>query len=402
MKKFCLLLAVVLLLLCGCNTEDEDSGRRRSKQDKTEGEQTAQTVSVGRMGSAVYDGENIYYWRYDSSIYEDGALMGFFTKRMPATLVCMDRDGQTRELVTTGTADAFVHTGSDIYYEDGDQIYHLDLETMDTTLLTAGSLVDVDETGAYLIVELDGKYHSYSVADEQFAMLFSEGSYEGYYNGVVYYGTEPEDYKLSQKGQVYLCSVNIDGTAPRLLVTTAPDLYDYSGVSNAAIEQLRFSEDAVYFSYGSIGGSGGFFQGGKIMRVPFDGSAAQVVAGQDELVNADFGVAGDGSVEVYEDSFTPFYSGHTQYYESQEGLFWMDRHSGMTQKLLSLAEYEELVDCEEAFVSLCDVWGDVAILTINYTNIDPSQAMGWRDYFARVKTVTYKLENGVLTELYSF
>ncbi len=403
MKKLCLLLAVVLLLLCGCNTEAEDSGsRRRSKRDETEGEQTAETVSVGRMGSAIYDGENIYYWQYDSSTYEEGALMGFFADRMPATLICMDKDGQTQELISTTTADIFVLAGRGLYYVDGDQIYHLDLETMDTKLLTAGSLVDVDEVGEHLIIELDGYYHSYSIADDQFTSLFSEGSYEGYYNGVVYYGTEPEDYKLSQKGQVNLNAVNIDGTDARLLVTTQPDLYNYSGVSNAAIEQLRFSEDALYFSYGSIGGSGGFFQGGKVMRVPFDGSEPQVVAGEDDLVNADFGIAEDGTVVIHENAGTIFYSGHTQYYESQEGLFWMDRHSGMTEKLLSNAEYEGLVSCQEAFVTLCDAWDDVAILTVNYTDIDPTQNMGWRDYYARVKTVTYKLENGVLTELYSF
>jgi len=403
MKKLCLLMALVLVLLCGCGAEEEDSGsRRRTDREKTEAPEIVEQQPVGKMGCAVADGEKIYYWQYDSSEYEDGAMMGFFAKRSVATLVCLDKDGKTQELVRTRTADVFALAGNSIYYADGDQIYHLDLETLETDLLTAGSLVDVDETGEHLIIELDTKYHSYNIEKGEFTALFSEGSYEGYYDGVVYYGAEPEDDALSQKGQVFLCCVNIDGTGKRLLVTTAPDLYDYGGVSNAAIEQLRFGEDALYFSYGSIGGSGGFFQGGKIMRVPFDGSAPQVVAGQNDLVNADFGIASDGSVEVYEDSFTPYYSGHTQYYESQDGLFWMDRHTGMAKQLLSPAEYEGLVDCDEAFVTLCDVWDDVAILTINYTNIDPSQAMGWRDYYARVKTVTYKLENGQLTELYSF
>ena len=87
---------------------------------------------------------------------------------------------------------------------------------------------------------------------------------------------------------------------------------------------------------------------------------------------------------------------------TQEGLFWMDRKTGMSQKLLSINDYESLVSCDEAFVSLCDVWDDVAIITVNYTDIDPDQAMGWRDYFARVKTVTYMVVNGDMTELYSF
>ena len=404
MKKLCLLLALVMLFLCGCNAEEEDSGRRR-RNDRKENEETQQTAedqAVGRMGFAVSDGENIYYWQYDSSSYEDGAMMGFFADRMSATLVCLDQKGETKELASTRTADVFAHVGDSIYYVDVDQIYCLDLETLETTLVTAGTLVDVDEEGKNLIISLDGTYQSYNIAEDRFTALFTGFSYEGYHDGVVYYTREPSDYTLAQRGQVSLYAINIDATDDRLLVTTQPDLYDFGGVSNAAVEQLRFSDDALYFSYGSIGGSGGFYQGGKIMRVPFDGSAPEIVAGQDSLVNADFGINKDGSVTVYEDSFTPYYSGHTQYYVSQDGLFWMDRHTGMSRRLLSLAEYEDLVDCETAFVSLCDVWGDIAILTINYTNIDPSQAMGWRDYYARVKTVTYKLENGVLTELYSF
>ena len=406
MKKLCLLLAVLMLLLCGCNAEEEESSRRRrDDREKNESEQTSEVVeveAVGRMGFAVSDGTNIYYWQYDSSAYEEGALMGFFTDRAPATLVCMDQTGETTELVTSRTADAFVHAGSSIYYVDVDQIYHLDMETLETTLVTAGTLVDVDEEGKHLIISLDGKYHSYNLEKQEFTMLFAEGSYEGYHNGVVYYGTRPADGDLSAKGQVNLHAVNIDGSDPRLLVTTQPDLYDYNGTGWAEIEQLRFSDEAAYFSYGSIAGSGYFYQGGKIMRIPFDGSAPEIVAGQDDLVNADFGINDDGTVTVYEDSYTPYYSGHTQYFESQEGLFWMDRKTGEIQKLLGLSDYETLIQCDTAFVSLCDVWGDVSILTINYTNIDPSQAMGWRDYYVRLKTVTYKLENGQLTELYSF
>ena len=404
MKKLCLLLAFIMLFLCGCNAQDDDSGRRRRKDRETEEEiQEITTVTeVSRMGYAVAAGENIYYWQYDSSAYGDGALMGFFTDGSPATLVRLDKEGETKELVTSRTASVFVHTGGSIYYVDIDQIYHLNLDTLETTLVTAGALVDVDEAGSYLIISLDGKYHSYNIAKQEFTALFSDGSYEGYNNGVVYYSTRPSDGNLSAHGQVNLHAVNIDGIDPRLLVTTQPDLYDYSGTGWAEIEQLRFSDDAAYFSYGSVAGSGGFYQGGKIMRVPFDGSTPEVVAGQDELVSADFGINSDGSVTVYEDSYTPYYSGHTQYFESQEGLFWMDRKTGVIQKLMGLSDYETLIKCDAAFVSLCDVWENVSILTLNYTDIDPSQAMGWRDYYVRLKTVTYKLENGVLTELYSF
>ena len=402
MKKLCLLLALVMVFLCGCNAEEEDSGRRRSKRDETEQEQTQEVTAMGRMGFAVCDGSNIYYWQYESSTYEEGAMMGFFADRMPATLVCRDADGVETQLATTRTADVFVLTATSIFYVDVDQIYRLDLQSMESTLLTAGALVDVNEDGSHLIISLDGTYHSYDIAQDQFTALFTAGDYEGYNNGIVYYSTSPEDFELAQRGQLTLHAVNIDGSDPRPLITTGADLYDFGGVSEANVEQMRFSDDAVYFSYGSIGGSGGFYQGGKIIRLPFDGSEPEVVAGEGDLVNADFGVGEDGTVTVYEDSMTPYYSGHTQYFETQEGLFWMDRKTGMSQKLLSINDYESLVSCDEAFVSLCDVWDDVAIITVNYTDIDPDQAMGWRDYFARVKTVTYMVVNGDMTELYSF
>jgi hypothetical protein len=46
---------------------------------------------------------------------------------------------------------------------------------------------------------------------------------------------------------------------------------------------MRFTEDHVFFCYGASAGSGSFFQGGKIVRVNYDGTDAKVVAGGDKL-----------------------------------------------------------------------------------------------------------------------
>ncbi len=409
MKKLCVILAVVLLLgLCGCQEQEQEGRRRRNRDKETTRQQEEQLASYGRMGYAVDTGSALYYWQYDPDNYDEGALMGFFSTSKPATLVCRDEDGNETPVLESDACE-FAVTKDAIFYQVKDFIWKANADGSDRKELTAGSLVDIDPKGRYLITELDGAYHSYSIEDDQFTCLINAGTFEGFHDGVVYYSTQVwEDYDdpayaNAQKGMVTLRAVNVDGSDDRLMVTTQPDLYkNSSGYSTASIQQIRFGADGVYFSYGSIAGSGGFFQGGKIMRVAFDGSSAEVVAGQNELVDANFGVREDGTVSTSNDQDFVYYEGHTNYYVTDGILYWMDPLSGMARKLTETAAYNKQVDSEVCYVSTVEVWDDTAVFTVNYANLDPQQAVGWRDYAVRVKTVTYMLENGKLTELYSF
>ena len=402
MKKLCVFWALVLVLgLCGCQ-EEEGSSHRRSDRDQEQETAADQVADFGRMGCAVDVGDTLYYWQYAAESYDEGAMMGFFSTSKPATLVRRDQEGNETALLETNACE-FAVTKDAIFYQVEDFIWTAKADGSDQKKLTAGQLMDVDESGQYLITCLDGVYHSYNIKDDEFTCLVNEGTLEGFHDGVVYYSTEISSYEDAQKGMVTLRAVNVDGTDDRHLATTEPDLYDYSsGFSAASIQQIRFGTDGVYFSYGSIAGSGAFFQGGRIVRAAYDGSSTEVVAGQNELVDANFGVRDDGTVSTSTDQDFVYYEGHSDYYVIDDILYWMDPVTGMARQIAETATYSKQVDSEVCYVSAANVWGDKAIFTVNYANLDPQQAVGWRDYAVRVKTVTYLLQNGELTELFSF
>lgn len=368
----------------------------------------AKLAGKGLMGYAVVSGRYIYYWQYDPSSYDTGAMVGNFSTDKPATLVRRNSKGNEEELFEAAATEIVVTPGN-IYYQDGSDIFARALDGSDPQKVVSGTLIDVNSYGQYLIYQSDGEYYSFDTWSNESVRLFGEGRYEAFHNGVVYYSISAEygdaDYEDAQNGKVTLRAVNVDGTEDRHMVTTKGDLYrSTSGYSVASIQQIRFSREALYFSYGSIAGTGGFFQGGRIMRVSFDGSQKEIVAGSGSLVDANFGVREDGSVATSTDQDFVFYQGHSDYYVMDGGLYWMDRVSGMAQKLTDTSTYNSYISAETCYLTTVDVWGDTAILTVNYSNLDPEQAVGWREYAVRVKTVVFMLdlEENELTELYSF
>lgn len=369
----------------------------------------AKLAGKGIMGYAVDNGRYIYYWQYDPSSYEEGALLGNFSMSSPATLVRLNNKGEEEKLFECAACE-FAVTATHIIYQQDGEIWSRLIDGSKPEMLVEGALEAVNSYGQYIVYHKDGVYYSYDLWDDGGSVrLYESGNFEAFHNGVVYYSIIPEygdpDYEMATKGSVSLYAVNVDGTDNRKLVTTAADLYDSNaGYSPAHIEQVRFSRDSVYFSYGSIAGSGAFFQGGKIIRVSFDGKDIEVVAGQNRLVDANFGVRADGSVATTDDRDFVMYTGHMDYFLYDGGLYWMDHVSGMSELLIVTSEIKDRYSSAAFYVPVCYATNTRAVFMVNYTDVDPDQSMGWREYAVRKKTVVYMLdrEKMDLTELYSF
>lgn len=369
----------------------------------------AKLAGKGVMGYAVVTGKYTYYWQYDPNSYEEGALMGNFSMGSPATLVRLNSKGE-EDVLFEALACEFAVTATHIIYQQDGVLWSRLIDGSKPQELVSGSLVAVNSYGQYLVYQTDGVYYSYDLwGNGKSIRLFEDGSFEAFHNGVIYYSITPEygdpEYEMATKGSVSLYAVNVDGSNDRKLVTTAADLYDSNaGYSPAHIEQVRFGRDALYFSYGSIAGSGAFFQGGKVVRVSFDGSDIQVVAGQNRLVDANFGVRQDGSVATTDDHDFVLYTGHSDYFLYDGGLYWMDHISGMSELLIETSEIKQLYSSAAFYVPICYATKERAVFMVNYTEVDPEQSLGWREYAVRKKTVVYMLdrEEMKLTELYSF
>lgn len=371
----------------------------------------AKLAGKGLMGSAVITGQHIYYWQHRADTFTNEAYFSDFGFSHPATLVRRDADGK-EEALFEANAQEFVITATGIFYSVDGTICSRNFDGSALKEWTAGTILDVDPYGNFLVCVHDGRYFSLNTWDGTCLPLFENGTFQGSHKGVVYYsvevnysGYDDPAYADAQNGMVILRAVNMDGTEDRHMVTTKPDLYDYSvsGYSTAFIQHLRFGDEGLYFSYGSIAGNGFFFQGGKVMFVSYDGAESRVVAGETELVDANFGVRKDGSVSTSTDQDFLFYDSDLDFFIHYSKLYWMDPTTGMSQALISTDAFDA-ENADQYSIASAAVWGDQAVFTVHYAHREPSQDFGWREYTVRTHSVVYllDLESGNLTELFRF
>ncbi len=365
----------------------------------------------GSIGMNVISGQYIYYWQYHSDSFQEGSYMGSFSASYPATLVRRDAEGNELALFDA-TAGAFVVTATRVFYTNDGIVCSRNTDGSGYTEWCSGNILDVDSYGNFLICRAEDNCFSLNTWTGETTVLFSGGRFLDLYMGVVYYegdlapnGHSDPEYKNSTRGKVTLHSVNLDGSNNHLMVTTAPDLYDGGTPGGSTdIQRLHFGKEGLYFSYGNIAGTGSFFQGGKIMFVSYDGSRSEILAGQTELVDANFGVLEDGSITTTADQYFLFYDSSDNYCVNKGYLYWMDPVTGLSRALISEETLASGAATDGCFVGSCNVWGEQAIIMVHYTTRDPSQDFGWREYSKRTTSITYllDLESGTMTPLYSF
>ena len=169
---------------------------------------------------------------------------------------------------------------------------------------------DYREHGEGKLYATDGRFVAYGpksypgrglylidTSSENVLRVQEGASYETICNGRIYY-------VLNEDKSFSLCSVNFDGTNDRVLFSSDNSFTEYD--DHITFGEMRFpiinGEEYVYFSYGSVAGTGIFYSGGQIARVKTDGTQAEIIAGNDtsNLVSPDFSVNADGSIEIYD------------------------------------------------------------------------------------------------------
>ena len=374
-------------------------------------------ISSGRV---ISDGQSLYYWKYTLDSYEKEGMLGSFAPNPGTVNQLIRRTGDQEEVILEDTAMGSVwYGGGKIFYERMKPaeygftrvVCSLDPESRAVQEICEGEIEGISTDRSHIFAYYIGKLVSVSTETgaEDAVLAEDYASFAAVHDNRVYFSVTGEQ--------------DADGMTPITLISTLPDGTDrielFTGMDGESlgaivIGEIRFmtvsGENYVYFSFGEIGGTGGMYQGGKLARVKTDGTGAEVLAGGEgpviiwdgsgELVNADFTVNEDGSVNSlsFMDETARFseigYSGFNWFYE-KDGDIWMvsakDGNGHLMFEKEDFAFYGSIPGGEGQFTGVVsmDVIGNLAFAELR-TGIENGQDMGWR--------TGYDLVDGILLQ----
>ena len=266
---------------------DTDPGQNEETQPADPPEETTE-VSIGHV-VAVKD--RIFYWKYSSQSYENaGALASFGSGWIASNqLVCRTADGTEQILLESAPqGDTYVSdcgtlgiSGGKLFFDMPDAnstdsgktiLCSYDLETGETVNYGGGHLKAVTEEGraiGYTRPENAQGYTLFLTNEDGTTTALASGvsQYLDYHNGMIYFQPLETDYTTAR---ATLSCVSPGTLQVQNLYTVTADFPVNN--NSCTISQIAYQGDRIYFAYGSYGGTGGFYQGGKVACVNADGS----------------------------------------------------------------------------------------------------------------------------------
>ena len=189
---------------------------------------------------------------------------------------------------------------------------------------------------------------------------------------------------------------------------TQPDLYDNAVYSTASVDQIRFTEKYIYFSYGSIAGTGSFFQGGKVIRVGYDGTGGQVVGGQGDLVDGQFTVNANDEVTTFQLGSLPLWGWGNPLQYMDGNVYSLNPESGEPQLMLKPSDYGVLGSAlagddgeEMILISFVEASDDKIYCLAHKAVYNPNITVWWAVYHREASVMLMKdTKTGKITVLY--
>lgn len=360
----------------------------------------AKLAGAGSCGQVVSLNGKTYYWEYDRSSYADGER---YHTSAQNKLICVDEKGKESTVGVFNAYGPFAVTNQWIIvnkYGGGISLTRHD----GSESRAMGYAMDwVSPNGKYMIYhESDGTLYAVSLSTFKTERLVSEGDFVTAHNGVAYFsqsGTESIRLYSWKPG---------DSTILDLYQSPGDYNNDYSH-SYLYVAQMRFTEDHLFICYGASAGTGSFFQGGKIVRMNYDGTDAQVVAGEHELVDWYFTVSKNGTVRSQELSGTIFFDPMEQNVVKDGTLYQIDPESGELITLLTQRDYkvlgseplEQEVDSYAIKLEFAQVVDGKVYCILHRCRI--GEGIGWRLTYTPEETVMLMrdMDSGKVTVLYT-
>lgn len=368
-------------------------------------------ANVGRMGNVVSVGGNTYYWRYDAASFYETGYSSFSHQKELNQLICRDKDGKEKVVREDYAYGKIAVTNDWIIYNDYGGGINMQSTDGKRSMAFGYRFLCISSNGAYLLYsEADGTVYELSLRTMEKGWLGKNIQFISEHNGRIYYSQNPTD----DLGTIRVCSTVLGGPSILHLYESDTPLYDMDvGYSGASVAQICFTDEYIYFSYGSLAGSGIFFQGGRVVRVKYDGTDVRVVAGNSELVGSEFTVSADGTVTTTENNSEPLFS-YLKNYRTENGtIYSIDQTSGYPFPMLLPADYSMLGSALAGvydenngivFVDFMEIVDNKVYCLLHHAvEVDEDNYGSWRDAYQREKTVFLMkdMSTGQVTVIYT-
>ena len=360
----------------------------------------AKLAGAGSCGQVVSLNGKTYYWEYDRSSYADGER---YHTSAQNKLICVDEKGKESTVGVFNAYGPFAVTNQWIIVNKTGGGISLTRHDGSESRAMGYAMDWVSPNGKYMIYhESDGTLYAVSLSTFKTERLVSDGDFVTAHNGVAYFsqsGTESIRLYSWKPG---------DSTILDLYQSPGDYNNDYSH-SYLYVAQMRFTEEHLFICYGASGGTGSFFQGGKIVRMNYDGTNAQVVAGEHELVDWYFTVSKNGTVRSQELGGTIFFNPMEQNVVKDGTLYQIDPESGELITLLTQRDYkvlgseplEQEVDSYAIKLEFAQVVDGKVYCILHRCRI--GEGIGWRLTYTPEETVMLMrdMDSGKVTVLYT-
>lgn len=424
MKKCGLIAGIMgaLVIMTGCGGKAPAEAAAESVTESVETVAEKEAVITGEAAWVFRTADGMYYWKYSPESFEETAVFANY-KAVPGVknqFVFRGADGTENVLFEAEGYGAVVIVGDRLFYESPMNEYgstvirSCTLDGQDVVEYGEGELLFGTDDGRGIICKVMSKMRidRIEVIENIRKVLVENAIYLDRKGDIIYYQPQEADSEAAIFGQVTLAQVKTDGSNPKNLYTTAPDLYEGDFQGAAEIARLIVREDKIYFSYGSVSGSAMFFQGGKVIKMDSDGNNAEVAAGNEGLVNSIFSVNEDGSVSSEFSQFDEILFTPGEKTFSMDGTMYVfDKSTGAPEVILTPEDYASvgsgLCNYYDTFclqIDPLEVSGGCAYYLASYGTEDPSGNIGWRTAYRRENGALLEknLETGAVTTLFSY
>ena len=459
MKKTVILAMFLTVCLTGCAGIKEDTVRTadtketvkveeskepaedNTAEDEATNENTTEAESAVNNGGLYVEYRGVTYYRqYQADSYAETGLFCSYDP-IPDSMKTMmmlenGKDPAEAKEAFQDAGDGNIYIWNDRMYlqkytQNGQTVYSVKLDGSDYKEIGTGRMEGLDEENGILVCTLADENEMYQLQTyDMKSGTINNCTLENpctkvlkVEDGVIYYEGEAE-YEKAQAGEVRLCSVNSDGSGDKLLAVTSGDLYEFPDAP-CEITCFQIAGEQIYFSYGAYGGTGHFYQGGKIAAVNKDGSGFETLqispladgSGDFTTVDENFYVeqGADGTLVHFSQIMEEVkgYVLNVKTGEVQEAQNIMGPEGEAVEKdgkiilsgnwesgeeeLISEISYDTLGEKAEAdqyYIQDVQTCGEYVYFRLERSTYTEEVSIGWRDGYTRAKTQVMRTLKG--------